>query len=151
MLFFDPRLRVSKVDKQLAEYIQELYKPAIFVINKWDLMKDAMDTGRYADYMAAMFPMVEYVPMAFITASQGKNVWKLLNLAQNLHKQASARISTGDLNRIIQSAVQRNPHLYETIASERFCTPRRRQRTRQRWCCLPMAPVSSIRPISAIC
>src|SRR5262245_10383465 len=110
LLFFDPRLRVSKVDKQLAEYIQDLYKPAIFVINKWDLMKDAMETGRYAEYMAAMFPMVEYVPMAFITAQRGKNVWKLLNLAQNLHKQATARISTGDLNRIVQAAVQaRNP------------------------------------------
>jgi GTP-binding protein len=105
MLFFDPRLRVSKVDKQLAEYIQELYKPAIFVINKWDLMKDAMETGRYAEYMSAMFPMVEYVPMAFITAQQGKNVWKLLNLAQNLHKQASTRVTTGDLNRVIHAAV----------------------------------------------
>jgi GTP-binding protein len=110
LLFFDPRLRVSKVDKQLTEYIQELHKPAIFVINKWDLMKDAMETGRYAEYMTAMFPMVEYVPMAFITASQGKNVWKLLNLAQNLHKQASARVSTGDLNRVIQAAVhERTP------------------------------------------
>ena len=105
LLFFDPRLRVSKVDKQMAEYIQELHKPAIFVINKWDLMKDQMHTGRYAEYMAAMFPMLDYMPMAFITAQQGKNVWRLLNLAQSLHKQASTRITTGDLNRVIHAAV----------------------------------------------
>ena len=72
LLFFDPRLRVSKVDKQLTEYIHELHKPAIFVINKWDLMKDSMETGRYAEYMTAMFPMAEYTPMAFITARRGR-------------------------------------------------------------------------------
>src|SRR5262249_18657913 len=57
----------------------------------------------------AVFPMLEYVPLAFVTARRGKNVWALLNLAQNLHKQASARVSTGDLNRIVQSAVQQQP------------------------------------------
>jgi GTP-binding protein len=106
LLFFDPRLRVSKVDKQLAGYIQDHYKPAIFVVNKWDLLKDQMPTGRYSEYMEAMFPMLEYVPLAFITAVKGKNVWALLNLAQNLHKQGSARVSTGDLNRVVQSAMQ---------------------------------------------
>ncbi len=109
LLFFDARLRVSKVDKQLSEYIIEQYKPAIFVINKWDLAKDQLTTEQYADYMRAMFPMLDYVPMAFITAKKSKNVWRLLNLAQHLFKQASARLSTGDLNRLIQSAYQAQP------------------------------------------
>lgn len=109
LLFFDPRLRVSKVDKQLSEYIIEQYKPAIFVINKWDLAKDRLTTEQYADYMRAMFPMLDYVPMAFITAKKSKNVWRLLNLAQHLHKQANARLPTGDLNRLIQAAYQAQP------------------------------------------
>src|SRR5262249_37219912 len=37
--FFDSAKKVSHVDKQLAGYILEQYKPAIFVVNKWDLMK----------------------------------------------------------------------------------------------------------------
>ncbi|HLW65625.1 MAG TPA: ribosome biogenesis GTPase Der [Gemmataceae bacterium] len=109
LLFFDPRLRVSKVDKQLAEYIQEQFKPAVFVVNKWDLMKDQMTTGRYAEYLQAMFPMLDHLPLGFITAKKGKNTWALLNLAQNLHKQASARVSTGDLNRLLQHAVKMRP------------------------------------------
>lgn len=109
LLFFDPRLRVSKVDKQLSEYIVEQYKPAIFVINKWDLAKDRLTTEQYADYMRAMFPMLDYVPMAFITAKKSKNVWRLLNLAQHLYKQANARLSTGDLNRLIQAAYEAQP------------------------------------------
>jgi len=121
LLFFDPRLRVSKVDKQLIDYIHQQHKPAIFVINKWDLMKDQMPTSRYAQYMQAVFPMLDYVPMAFITAKKGKNVWALLNLAQNLVKQANTRVSTGDLNRVVQEAVhRRSPPMRQNRSAKIF-------------------------------
>jgi GTP-binding protein len=108
LLFFDARLRISKVDKQLADYVLEQHKPAIFVINKWDLMLP-MPTGRMAQYFRATFPSLDFVPMAFITAKQNKNVHAVLNLAQNLHKQASERVSTADLNRVLRDAVQASP------------------------------------------
>ena len=53
-----------------------------------------------------MFPMLDFVPIAFITAKNGKNVQALLNLAQNLHKQASSRVTTGQLNEVIQEALE---------------------------------------------
>ena len=102
LLLFDAKLRVSRVDKQLAEYILEQHKPAIFVLNKWDLMRP-LPTGKMADYLRATFPSLDFVPLAFITAKSGKNVQTLLNLAQNLHKQASRRVSTGDLNRVLRA------------------------------------------------
>jgi GTP-binding protein len=49
------------------------------------------------------------VPIAFITAQSGKNVQAVLNLAQALHKQASARVGTGDLNRVVKQALEANP------------------------------------------
>jgi GTP-binding protein len=106
--FFDARHRVGRVDKQLAEYILNEYKPAVFVVNKWDLVKHAMSTERMADYVRKMFPMLEHVPIAFITAQKGKNVLRLLQLALQLHKQAGTRVSTGDLNRVIRAAVEAN-------------------------------------------
>jgi GTPase len=105
LLFFEPRVRISKVDKQLAEYILEQHKPAVFVVNKWDLMVP-MPTGRMARYIRATLPNLDFVPMAFITSTVGKNVQALVNLAQNLHKQASARVSTADLNRVIREALE---------------------------------------------
>ncbi len=108
LLFFDAKQRVSKVDKQLAEYILEQHKPAIFVLNKWDLMKP-LPTGNMADYMRKTFPNLDFVPMAFITAKEGKNVHALLNLAQTMHKQASKRIGTGDLNRVLRTALEAAP------------------------------------------
>lgn len=103
---FDPRLRISRVDKQLAEYIVDNHKPAIFVVNKWDLAKDKMPTEKWADYLRKVFPMLDYVPIAFITATKGKNVYRLLNLAQQMHKQAGKRAKTGELNRVLIGAME---------------------------------------------
>ncbi|HMC67122.1 MAG TPA: ribosome biogenesis GTPase Der [Gemmataceae bacterium] len=104
LLFFDPRVRISKVDKQLAAYIQGEYKPAIFVVNKWDLMVP-MPTSKFANYVRATFPMLEHVPIAFVTAKSGKNVHAVLNLAQNLHRQASSRVPTAALNQVLEQAL----------------------------------------------
>ncbi|HTK74683.1 MAG TPA: ribosome biogenesis GTPase Der [Gemmataceae bacterium] len=109
LLFFDPRLRVSKVDKTLAEYVLDQAKPAIFVVNKWDLIKSTMPTERIGNYLRAVFPMLDYVPIAFVTAKRGKNAQRLLNLAQQMHKQASTRIGTGELNQIVRAALEEQP------------------------------------------
>ncbi len=103
--FFDSALSVSHVDKQLAGYILDQYKPAIFVVNKWDLMPN-LATGTFGDYLHKVFPSLEHVPIAFITAKEGKNVQMVLNLAQNIHKQACAHVSTGNLNRVIRTALE---------------------------------------------
>jgi GTP-binding protein len=108
-LFLDAEKKVSMVDKQLAGYILENYKPAIFVVNKWDLLKRDITTGEFGDYLRRVFPSLDYVPIVFITAKDGKNVQMVLDLAQNLHKQASARVSTGDLNRVVQKALTLQP------------------------------------------
>ncbi len=105
LLFLDARQRISKVDKQLAEYVLAHHKPAIFVVNKWDLMRPT-PTGEFGNYIRATFPSLDFVPMAFITAKEGKNVYGVLNLAQVLHKQAVARTTTGDLNRVLRAAVE---------------------------------------------
>jgi len=48
-------------------------------------------------------------PIAFITAKDGRNIYPVLNLAQNLFKQAGARVGTGDLNRLVKQALVDNP------------------------------------------
>ncbi len=106
--FFDSRHRIGRVDKQLAEYILENNRPAIFVVNKWDLVKTSMATERMAEYIRKILPMLDYVPIAFITAKKGKNVLRLLQLAIQLHKQAGMRATTGDLNRVIRTALEAN-------------------------------------------
>ena len=121
---FDPRLRLSRVDKQLAGYVLENHKPVIFVVNKWDLVKEQIPTEKWSDYLRQMLPMLDYVPIAFTTAKSGKNVFRLLNLAQQLHKQAGRRAKTGELNRVIQAAMDANspPVRYNRPAKVYYAT-----------------------------
>jgi GTP-binding protein len=120
LLFVDPRVRVSKVDKQLAGYILEQNKPAVFVANKWDLVAP-MPTEKFGAYLRGVFPSLDFVPIAFISAAKGKNLQPVLSLARLLHKQASTRVRTGDLNRVLRAAMaqqappmrqNRRPKLY---------------------------------------
>jgi GTP-binding protein len=103
--FFDATQKISKVDKTLADYVLEQSKPVIFVINKWDLA-GKLRTGKFAEYIQAMFPMLDFVPMAFVTAKSGKNVGGVLDLAESLHEQAGARVSTAELNRVLRMALE---------------------------------------------
>ncbi len=127
LLFLDPTQGITRLDKQLADYIGKEYKPCIFVVNKWDLMlTDEHDPsqgnmGRFANVVQHAFRNMNYMPLAFITGKTGKNVKALLNLSQSLFKQANRRISTGTLNRVLREAVDahapamkenRSPRIY---------------------------------------
>jgi GTP-binding protein len=108
-LFFDATQRISKVDKQLCDYIAQQYKPCIFVVNKWDQLAGTMPTEKWVRYLHDAFGTMRYVPIAFITGQTGKNMKALLNHGQMLFKQSRARMTTGQLNRMLREAVRRNP------------------------------------------
>ena len=106
---FDAEVPVSRVDMKLTEYVIEQNKPAVFVMNKFDLVKERADSQDFADYLAKCFPMLDYVPVAMLTAKEGRNVNGLLNLARTLAKQARQRVGTGEINRVLRDAMLRNP------------------------------------------
>jgi GTP-binding protein len=108
-MFFDATETISRVDKQLVDEITSQHKPVIFVMNKWDLAKqEEMSMERWGEYLAQQFGSLRFAPIAFLTAKSGRNVHKLINLAQNIFKQARTRVSTGEINRVIRAAVVRN-------------------------------------------
>jgi GTP-binding protein len=115
LLFLDPTQGIARLDKQLADYIAHQYKPCIFVVNKWDIMKKnagaeaATAMAKYAIAVQHAFRAMSYMPLAFITATTGKNVKAMLNLAQSMFKQAKKRVGTGTLNRVIKDAVEAHP------------------------------------------
>jgi GTP-binding protein len=115
LLFLDPTQGISRLDKQMADYIGKQYKPCIFTINKVDLLltEPRADAGavlgKFANVVQHSFRSMSYMPMAFITAETGRNVKALLNMAQAMFKQAQKRVSTGTLNRILREAIDAHP------------------------------------------
>jgi len=110
LMFYDATKTISKVDKQLIEEIERHHKPCVFVVNKWDLGLDAqMTADRWGEYLIKTFASMRHVPIAFVTALESKNIRQLLNLTQAIFKQARTRVTTGQLNRIVERALERNP------------------------------------------
>jgi GTPase len=110
LMFFDASQTISKVDKQLVDEIHSGQKPCIFVLNKWDLgMEEEMTTEKWGKYLAKTFGTMRHVPVAFITAEEGKNIKPLVNLAQTIFKQSRIRISTPKLNQLVRATIANNP------------------------------------------
>ena len=106
LMFFDCTERISKVDKQLVQYICENYKPCVFVVNKWDQMHGKIPTEKWVSYLREQFKTMWHTPIAFVTGQTGKNVKALINHTQNLFTQSKQRVTTGELNRLVQRAVE---------------------------------------------
>ena len=110
LMFFDATDTISRVDLKLVDDIQSQDKPCIFVVNKWDLgLEKEMTAEKWADYLARTFSMMKYVPVAFVTAKDSRNIKQLINLAQSVFKQSRTRVTTPRLNKALQRAIERNP------------------------------------------
>ncbi len=108
LLMIDATEDVGSVDKHLGGYIAEHYKPCIIVINKWDLAKDRASTEDYGRYLHETMPGLGFAPIAFTTAKTGKNVQSVIHLASSLFKQARTRVTTAQLNQVLEVAMQVN-------------------------------------------
>jgi len=102
LFMIDATVPVSQVDKKLAKFITEEYKSCILVINKWDLAKETAVTGDYEDYLTKLLPGLKYVPIAFTTATEAKNIQSVLDLAAEIFKQATTPIPTAKLNKAFE-------------------------------------------------
>ncbi|MBI4579880.1 MAG: ribosome biogenesis GTPase Der [Planctomycetes bacterium] len=104
LFLVDSTAEAGTVDKKLGRYIADQYKPCVIVVNKWDLAKDRSSSDAYGEYLSKTLVGLDYAPIAFITAKDGKNVQSMIDLATELFKQSRTRVSTGELNRVIGGA-----------------------------------------------
>ncbi|MFM8733575.1 MAG: ribosome biogenesis GTPase Der [Pirellulales bacterium] len=108
LLFFDATEPIGKVDKQLAETITEEAKPVVFVVNKWDLYAADVKKREWAQYLRDTFRTMPWAPVAFVTATQGRNVKATIDTAQRLYRQSHQRAPTARLNTVLRQAVEAN-------------------------------------------
>jgi len=110
LMVFDATQTISQVDKQLVEEIHARQKPCVFVVNKWDRgLKAEMTAEKWGDYLLRTFATMPHVPVAFLTATDGKNVRPVINLSQTIFKQARERVPTAKINEVVRAAVEQNP------------------------------------------
>ncbi|UCG57220.1 MAG: ribosome biogenesis GTPase Der, partial [Phycisphaerales bacterium] len=103
LFLIDATVPVSQVDKRLARFIADEYKGCIIVVNKWDLAKDTAVTSDYEEYLTALLPGLRHAPIAFTTATEGRNIQSVLDLSAEIFKQATTQIPTPKLNKAFEA------------------------------------------------
>jgi len=113
LLTVDLTMGVTAQDKRIAGLIQKARKPAIIVLNKWDLVKPArrekQAERQLVDEARARIFFLEYAPVLITSASTGESVDQLFASIEKLQHAARKRISTGVLNRLLRQAFEANP------------------------------------------
>lgn len=105
ILMLDALAEVGNVDKMLASFIVDRFKPVVIAVNRWDLAKD-VTTEEYQEYLEKMLTGLTFAPIAFISAKTGAHVDGLMKVVRSLYAQAGVRVTTGRLNQAIEDARQ---------------------------------------------
>ncbi|MEZ6196534.1 MAG: ribosome biogenesis GTPase Der [Planctomycetota bacterium] len=107
LFLFDAVTEVSQVDKKIAMQIIDEGKACVLVANKWDLAEGNMGTEDYLEYLQKRLPGLHFAPLVFMSARQEFNTRGVIDVAFDLHEQASLQAGTGELNRAVKEAFER--------------------------------------------
>ena len=99
LLLVDPREGVTAQDAHIAGYAHEAGKASIVVANKWDLA--VQSPPAFARHVRGQLKMLQYAPVAFVSAKTGARVPGLFPLIRKASRAARRRIPTAELNRFL--------------------------------------------------
>ena len=110
ILMIDATTSITAQDTHIAGYIKDAYKSALVAVNKWDLVeKDTFTINDYTAQIRQELNFMDYVPMIFISALTGKRVNQVLPLTLRIQEERLVRLSTSQINKIIQRAQDIHP------------------------------------------
>ncbi len=99
---------VTEQDTKVAGMAHEAGKACVIVVNKWDLVeKDGKTMDRMREDIQRDLGFMTYAPTVFISAATGQRVDRLFELINYVNEQASTRITTGQLNNVLEDAQTR--------------------------------------------
>jgi GTPase len=97
-------------DAHVAGYVVDEGKGLVIAINKWDLVeKDHKTFDDFVGKLRRDAPFLDFAPVVSISAVTGQRVDRVLELAVEVWGERRKRITTGELNRLLSDAVERQP------------------------------------------
>ena len=110
LFLIDAAVRISQVDRKLASEILTHHKPCVIVLNKWDLAQEKYTQDEYLKYLDDAIKGLRFAPIAFISAKHDEGLSEVVSTAMTLYRQAGERMTTGQLNRVIEKILlERTP------------------------------------------
>jgi GTP-binding protein len=132
VLVIDAEAGIGEQDKKIADIIVEQRRACIVVINKWDLVADAVreareeemvrrknkkrnegqdklmtTLGEFGQWVQERLFFLDYAPVIFTSAKSGFHLDRLLEAVRYVAAQLQQKIPTSILNRTLHDAVER--------------------------------------------
>jgi len=110
VLVVDATEQMTEQDVRLAGYIDEMGKPNVICINKWDLVeKDSYTMHEFTKALDRDLAFMPYYKAVFISAFTGQRIGDIMSTVEWVLERSQTRISTGTLNALIQGFVATTP------------------------------------------
>jgi len=127
----DAEAGITEQDKKVADRIVKARRSCIVVVNKWDLMDDAVRKARveeierrqtkesrhapnvmttlseFGEWVQERLFFLDYAPVIFTSAKSGFHLDRLLEAVRYVGAQLQQKVPTAILNRTLQDAVER--------------------------------------------
>ena len=110
VLLLDATLGLESQDLRIADNVLQEGRALIIAINKWDVAEN--QSSLFQGIRAALeegLAQARGVPLLAVSARTGKGLDQLLSAAFEIREIWSKRVSTGELNRWFEAAIEANP------------------------------------------
>jgi GTP-binding protein len=110
VLLLDATRGLEVQDLKIADQVLEEGRALVIALNKWDVAENA--SSLFNGVKAALdegLSQLKGVPVLTVSGKTGKGIDQLLGAAFEVRENWSRRVSTGELNRWFERAVEANP------------------------------------------
>jgi GTP-binding protein len=110
ILAVDATEGLNDQDLRIAQLIEREGRACVLVLNKWDAVEDRNATRKLiSDRLETSLTQMKGIPVVTLSALTGAGVERLLPVVRRAHEIWNKRITTGELNRWFENALERHP------------------------------------------
>jgi GTP-binding protein len=110
IIVFDATIPFEKQDLQIADLIIREGRAPVIAFNKWDLIDQPQQVlAELREKTERLLPQARGIQAVTVSAETGRGLDKLMDAVIKTHKVWNSRISTGKLNRWLESILAHHP------------------------------------------
>jgi GTP-binding protein len=110
ILVIDATQPLEKQDLTIADLVAREGRAIVFVVNKWDLVKDRSATLKHLrDGVDGLLPQVTGAALIGVSALTGEGIDRVMPAVMEAERLWNTRVPTAQLNRFLEEALSRHP------------------------------------------
>jgi GTPase len=109
VVLFDSSMRLRAQDLHIMSIALEESTGIVVCANKWDLIKDTWDEGKFRASMQRRLRFATWAPITIVSALEGTGFDELMSEVRAAGEERKRRVQTSELNAIVRGALARRP------------------------------------------